>query len=102
MNKYILRLLNFLKKNNLKKDNSKVAKIYFLNIYVIVYIILFLIVIFTIVITKLNLKYVSIVLILLNIYTAYFFIFFYPNDRKKHIIYININFYNVISLNKGL
>ena len=89
MNKYILRLLKFLKKNNLKKDNSKVAKIYFLNIYVIVYIILFLIVIFTIVITKFNLKYVSIVLIFLNIYTAYFFIFFYPNDRKKHIIYIN-------------
>ena len=89
MNKYILRLLKFLKKNNIKKDNSKVAKIYFLNIYVIVYIILFLIVIFTIVITKFNLKYVSIVLIFLNIYTAYFFIFFYPNDRKKHIIYIN-------------
>ena len=90
MYKYLRSLISFFRKKDRKiNHHNKAKKIYFLNIYIIVYILIFLFVLLVILFTKFNVKYVSISLVVLNIYTSYFFIFFYPNDRKKHIIYVN-------------
>ena len=90
MYKYLRSLISFFRKKDRKiNHHNKAKKIYFLNIYIIVYILIFLFVLLVILFTKFNVKYVSIALVVLNIYTSYFFIFFYPNDRKKHIIYVN-------------
>ena len=90
MYKYLRSLISFFRKKDRKiNHHNKAKKIYFFNIYVMVYIIIFLFVLLIIIFTKFNVKYVSIALVVLNIYTSYFFIFFYPNDRKKHIIYVN-------------
>ena len=90
MYKYLRSLISFFRKKDRKiNHHNKAKKIYFLNIYIIVYILIFLFVLLVIIFTKFNVKYVSIALVVLNIYTSYFFIFFYPNDRKKHIIYVN-------------
>lgn len=90
MYKRVQSVISFFRKKDIKiNHHNKVKKIYFFNIYVIVYIIIFLFVLLVILFTKFNVKYVSITLVILNIYTSYFFIFFYPSDRKKHIIYVN-------------
>ena len=90
MYKYLRSLISFFRKKDRKiNHHNKAKKIYFLNIYIIVYILIFLFVLLVILFTKFNVKYVSIALVVLNIYTSYFFIFFYPSDRKKHIIYVN-------------
>ena len=90
MYKYLRSLISFFRKKDRKiNHHNKAKKIYFLNIYIIVYILIFLFVLLVVLFTKFNVKYVSIALVVLNIYTSYFFIFFYPNDRKKHIIYVN-------------
>ena len=74
MYKRVQSMISFFRKKDIKiNHHNKVKKIYFFNIYVIVYIIIFLFVLLVILFTKFNVKYVSITLVILNIYTSCFF-----------------------------
>lgn len=75
--------------NKNKKEKIKTQKIYSINKFLYTFYLIIVIIILIIIISKFSLKYILLSYTLFNIYISYFFLIYYPCERKKIIKYIN-------------
>lgn len=89
----IINLINRLRKKNngLKVENVNIKrkKIYMFDLYIYIFYLVLLILILFVILKKFSYKSILLSYCILNLYILYFFLFYYPNERKKMIRYIN-------------